>query len=275
MEASPTASELSFSVDRSASDARKAQLASYVGANVWNPDEGFICKSGSKCRSSAELRGSSFYEAQSHMVGPCYDLRVNGIPHRVVVLPMETGETKQHRTVEQRTQDVRDSGRLTFNQRNQHMRGVTFALRLAFGLPVAADIEHIQFDDGTNAHLFDAYAMTNLLLCSAVVPGTNTSLATSTMRKSCSRHLRTTLEILQPTLVISQGKSLEDTLWTTLGVKQVVGANVTACELNGNRFAWVALRHPSRGNWQSLRCAYLHDVVVPAITKGRAFALDL
>lgn len=207
------------------------------------------------------------------MVGPCYDMRVDGTPHRVVVLPMETGEPKQHRTVEQRTQDVLDAGMLSFRQRNQHMKGVTFALRLAFGLPVDEDIEHIQFDDGSRGHLFDAYAMTNLLLCSAVDEGTAKSRSTGIMKKSCSRHLRATIDILQPTLVISQGAGLDKTLLAALGVTRKVTSNVAACDLNGNRFVWVSLRHPSRGNWQSLKCTYLHEVVVPAITEGRNLAL--
>lgn len=264
----------SFSVDRAASRQRTARLESYLSASVWNPRDGFVCKSASGCHSSAEKVGASFYEAQGHMVGPCFDTRVDGTAHRVVVLPMETGEPKQHRTVKQRTQDVLDSGNLTFGQRNQHMRGVTFALRLAFGLPVEADTEQIHFDDGSTAHLFDAYAMTNLLLCSAVDHGTAKSRATGIMRKSCSRHLRATLEILQPTLVISQGAGLDKTLSDTLGVTQKVTPNVATCDLDGNRFVWVSLRHPSRGNWSSLKCAYLHETVVPAITMGRSLALD-
>lgn len=263
----------SFSVDRVASRQRKTRLESYLSASVWNPNEGFICKSATGCRSSAEKAGASFYEAQSHMVGPSYDMRVDGTPHRVVVLPMETGEPKQHRTVEQRTQDVLDSGKLTFGQRNQHMRGVTFALRLAFGLPVDADTEHIQFADGSSTHLFDAYAMTNLLLCSAVDHGTAKSRANGIMRKSCSRHLRATLEILQPTLVISQGAGLDNTLFSALGVTRSLAATVAACDLDGHQFVWVSLRHPSRGNWSSLKCTYLHDTVVPAITRGRELAL--
>jgi hypothetical protein len=146
------------------------------------------------------------------MVGPCYDLHVDGDPYRVLVLPMETGEPKQHRTVEQRTKDVLDAARVGFRQRNPHMKGVTFALRLAFGLPVDEDIEHIQFEDGSSAHLFEAYAMTNLLLCSAVDEGTAKSRSTGIMRKSCSRHMRATIDILQPTLVISQGTGLDKTL---------------------------------------------------------------
>jgi hypothetical protein len=102
----------SFSVNRAASDQRKASLESYLMANVWNPREGFICTSASKCRSSAHQCGASFYEAQGHMVGPSYDMHVNGTPYRVLVLPMETGEPKQHRTVDQRTKDVLDAGKL-------------------------------------------------------------------------------------------------------------------------------------------------------------------
>ncbi len=263
----------SLSVDRAASEQRKARLESYLATSVWNPRDGFICTTAGACRSSAEKGGASFYEAQSHMIGGCYDTHVNGNPYRIVVLPMETGEPKQHRTVDQRTQDVLDSGRVGFGQRNQHMRGVTFALRLAFGIPVDADIEHLEFDDGSRAHLFDSYAMTNLLLCSAVDEGTAKSRGTGVMRKSCSRHLRATLDILQPSLVISQGASLHDTLFAALGVTQSLNPNVAACNLNGHGFVWVSLRHPSRGNWQSLKCTYLHEVVVPAITKGRAMAL--
>jgi hypothetical protein len=133
---------------------------------------------------------------------------------------------------------------------------------------VDADTEHIQFTDGSSAHLFDAYAMINLLLCSAVDHGTAKSRATGIMRKSCSRHLRATLEILQPTLVISQGAGLDNTLFSALGVTRSVAANVADCDLDGHRFVWVSLRHPSRGNWLSLKCTYLHEVVVPAITKG-------
>jgi hypothetical protein len=211
----------------------------------------------------------------STLVGPCYDLHANGKPYRVVVLPMETGEPKQHRTVEQRTKDVLDAGKDTFRDRNQHMQGVTFALRLAFGLAVDEDIEHIQFEDGSSAHLFEAYAMTNLLMCSAVDEGYFKSRATGPMRKSCSRHMRETIGILQPTLVISQGKGeLEKTLGASLGVTEWKPPHIAMCDLDGNRFVRVSLRHPSRGNWHSLKCTYLHEVVVPAITEGRKLALS-
>lgn len=118
-------------------------------------------------------------------------------------LPTETGEPKQRQTLDQRTKDVLESGKEAFRQRNQHMQGVTFGLRLAFGLAVDVNIERIQFEDESSAHLFEACAMTNLLLCSAVDEGTFKSRATGPMRRSCTRHTRATLGILQPTLVIA------------------------------------------------------------------------
>ena len=38
------------------------------------------------------------------------------------------------------------------------------------------------------------------------------------LRGSCSRHMRATIRILQPTLVISQGVGLDETLRASLGV---------------------------------------------------------
>jgi hypothetical protein len=58
--------------------------------SVGQMDEHRVAASAFMCRSSAERRGASFYEAQGHMVGPCYDMYANGKPCRVLVLPMET-----------------------------------------------------------------------------------------------------------------------------------------------------------------------------------------
>ncbi|MDY6871867.1 MAG: hypothetical protein SV966_15640 [Actinomycetota bacterium] len=83
------------------------------------------------------------------------------------------------------------------------------------------------------------------------------SRATGPMRRGCTRHTRGTL---QPTLVISQGKGeLEKSLEANLGVTEWKSPDIAMCDLDGNRFIWVSLRHPSRGNWHSLKCAYVHD----------------
>ena len=183
---------------------------------------------------------------------------------------METGTMNRHTTVERRTSAVLKAAKIPFSKRNPHMKGVTFALRLAFGLPVAdLDAEYVEFADGTTAHLLESYAMTNLLLCSAVTIGTMSSRSTPMMRGSCFRHMRKTIGILQPNLVISQGVVLDETLRAGLGVVDPVNPNVATCDLDGNPFVWVSLRHPTR-NWNAVGQPYLKKVVAPSINLARA-----
>ena len=74
------------------------------------------------------------------------------------------------------------------------------------------------------------------------------------------------------TLVISQGIGLDETLRASLGITQPINEHVATCDLDGNRFAWVSLRHPTR-NWSSVNQPYLKKVVAGAITQGREIAL--
>lgn len=269
-----------FAVDRAASAGRIAGLQDYLAAHVLDTRGSFICSSARSCKASAQRRpGTAFLEAQGHSVGPAYDLATEtGVPFRVLVIPMEVGGSNpenHHRTVEQRTRDILASGGLPFRARNPHMKGVTFALRLAFGLPVDDDAaEHLHFIDGTTAQLFSCFAMTNLLMCSAVAAGTMSSRSNSVMRANCSRHMLATVEILQPTLVISQGAGLQSPLRTALGVTRVISPNLSECELNGDRFVWASFHHPTR-NWSALTHRYLHDTVTPTIEQARSRALAL
>jgi len=169
------------------------------------------------------------------------------------------------------------------------MKGVTLALRLALGLPykdrhgqplIDHQTERVTFTDGTDAHLFECFAMANLLLCSAVLKeGSQKSLATPVMRENCAEHLVETIGILKPTLVISQGWSLVDTLRDSFGDIHQINLNIPKCyladcDLNGNRFVWVALYHPTR-NWSTINQPYFRETVVPAITAARKRALKL
>lgn len=266
-------------VDRAASAARAAQLDAYLASQVLTARGEFVCSSAPACKSSAQRAGTSFLEAQGHSVGPCYDLATaEGIPMRILIVPMESGGSNpeyQHITIARRTRDIEARAVQTFPERNPHMKGVTLALRLAFGLPVNdADAEHLQFTDGTSARLLSCYAMTNLLLCSAVDTGTMQSRQTAVMRTNCSRHLVAAVKILQPTLVISQGAKLESTLRASFGVTETLNSNLAECDLQGNRFVWAQLHHPTR-NWSALTHPYLHEVVAPTIKQARLRALAI
>jgi hypothetical protein len=291
-----------YQVDRQKSKQRAKRLQSYLTKHVWDPNTerswaAFKCASKQDCKASAVTSGASFHEAQGHAVGRCFDLSTaEGIPFRILVVPMEAGGGERYFGVNGRTEKVRESGRLPFARRipheearNAHMKGVTLALRLALGLPYADrhglpffdhQMEQINFTDGTHDHLFECFAMANLLLCSAVLKeGSQKSLATSVMRANCVRHLVKTVEILEPTLVISQGWGLVDTLWESFGVTHPVDLNVADCyladcDLNGNRFVWIALKHPTR-LWRSINQSYFRETVVPAIKAARKRALKL
>jgi hypothetical protein len=93
------------------------------------------------------------------------------------------------------------------------------------------------------------------------------------MRANCARHLVETVKILQPTLVISQGQGLDKTLRASLGITAAVNPNLADCTLQGNRFTWVSLHHPTR-NWSALSHPYLREVVIPTINQARPRALS-
>lgn len=291
-----------YQVNRRASNGYAMRLESYLTEHVWDPDTRkawscFKCRHKHECKASARAAGASFHEAQGHSVGSHYALSTSdGVPLRVLVVPMEAGGGGHYFSVNARTKAVRDSGDHPWYKnssgkepRNAHMKGVTLALRLALKLPyndgdgsplVDSDTERVGFTDGSAAHLFECFAMANLLLCSAVdKSGSQKSKANTVMRDNCAEHLKKTVEILEPTLVISQGWSLVDTLWNTLGVTHQTKLDapncyLTDCRLNGNRFTWVALYHPTR-NWSSIKQPYFKETVVPATTAARKRALEL
>ena len=276
-----------YRVNRAQSRRRAEKLQSYLTSNVWDPAtkkswSSFCCAFKKECKGSATRRGAEFFEAQGDAVGPYYDLSTaDGTPHRVLVVPMELGGKDRFVDVAGRTSGVHESSLLSFTSRNAHMRGVTLALQLAFGLPVGGSDEHLHLTTGKPVHIFDSFAMTNLLLCSAVAQKDSmSSKHTATMKKSCATHLAETVNILKPTLVISQGWGLVDTLRDTLGVTHEVvdlgleKCYLTYCDLNGHRFVWVALYHPTRF-WSSPNQTYFKDTVTPAIKKARQRALKL
>jgi hypothetical protein len=53
-----------------------------------------------------------------------------------------------------------------------------------------------------------------------------------------------------------------------------LGTNLARCDLDGNQFIWVALRHPTR-NWSSINQPYFRDTVVPTLQQARKRALKL
>jgi hypothetical protein len=240
---------------------RRAKLEAYFAENVLDGKR-FVCTSCPTCRASALRRpGTSFRKGQLSYLGEHYDTSEDGVPLRILVIPMETGRQRQKVSMTERAPEIR---KRIAGGRNPHMAGTALALRLAFGQPLGADraAETIAIDPPV--HVFEAYAMANLLLCSAVE-----------MRAACVRHLAATIRILEPTLVISQGESLKKEL-TRLFAPQWKRGELPLAEgrLDGCRFAWASLHHPSR-HWHGQDMKYFVETAAPTISRARVLARRL
>lgn len=271
------------STDPNATIRRVRRLAEYMSDSVLDDEKAFKCSSFRSCKESTEAkRGVRFFEGQLSHVGLHYDTTVDGAPFRVLIVPLDAGnERSRVSLVERRDEQVRVRIGESWRDHNPHMRGVALALRLAFGGQVGIDSEGEWLKTAAGrVHVFDAFAMANLTLCSAIVPreksvssGTK-SRTTAIMRRNCLSHLMSTISILQPTLVIGQGAPVRVTLRETLDFERRLGEFVWIASLGGARFVWVPLSHPTY-HWSSPGYSELHDVVIPSISVAREAALRL
>lgn len=209
-------------------------------------------------------------------VGTYYDLVQDDKALRALIVPMEVGDGPAYVTMEERARAVRS---VRYGKRNPHMQGVVFALQLAFGLPLSGGQskpkrtnEHLEIN-GERVHLLDAFAMANLRLCSVADAGKR-SMATEIVSQNCWGHLASTIEILEPTLVISQGKTVHPTLGHRFDLDRPYRENehVYRASLGGQEFVWAAFHHPTQW-WHGLGCRYLWDTVEPGLKRARFLAL--
>jgi hypothetical protein len=237
--------------DRSASALRQAALTVYMDHHVLRPT-GFCCSSAVQCRSSAMSRSKpvTFAEGQLSHLGWYYDIESEGMPLRILVIGMETGRPDVGVTLTMRRQQILESAALPARQRNPHMIGVTHALRVLHGRTIGDDVagEMLSLGPGhEDAHMFDAYAMANVRLCTSVRAGTMNSYPTAVMTRNCVRHLRETIRILEPTVCVVQSSAIP---------KMAEFTHPTA---------W---GEDNWGRWSNM--PYLQNVVIPTLTAARA-----
>lgn len=280
--------------DFSATQTRITELEAYFRERVLNGDE-FICRHAAACKAS---HPGVFYEGQLPHIGHHYDLSRNDRPLRIVVVGQEYGRNPIHVSLAARRDMILNvSGQRRFRKhgkhraRNPHMRGTTSLLRLAFGIGLGTDYESEFLNlQEKRVHIFDAFALINFLLCSAVAVGSpppdrsfdyerfrgsKSGSSTSTMQRNCAEHFRQALEILEPTVVIAQGKGVRTWLGRCMTVRPTDHPNLGELQIRGRWVTLVSLTHPSaRGNhnWgANERKPYLVDVVQPtmALALGR------
>jgi hypothetical protein len=264
---------------------RRAQLTAYMKAHVLAPT-GFCCASFDVCRQSVRF-GDRFYEGQLSHVGHRYDLFVDGRPVRIVIVGQEYGlASPSGAQAEWRCISLDDRHKMIVEgsglscryyasdgrrARNPHMRGTTSALRVAFGKELGSDwdSEFITARHGGRFHLFDAFALVNVLLCSAGPPKSSRGRSTPTMRRNCLRHFRATLDVLEPTLVILQGVGVRDWLKPILEERRRLSPHLIDGRIGSSDCIVCEFTHPSahgQNRWgDKLTSPYLSTVVEPTI----------
>ncbi len=253
---------------------RRRALEQYLTANVLAAE--FICTHFRECRSS---HAETFYEGQLHHLGRFYDLLFDGLPLRVVVVGQEYGHEPARVHSEARYQMIMHSGLYcrfkaegSYEARNPHMRGTTNALRLLFGIPLGTDHEsEFMTVDHERFHLFDAFALVNYLLCSAVGnDGKTRGLATSTMIKNCQHHFQQALRILEPSVVVVQGRTFWPWIQSAFDSVTHQAHEVHSARLGSLHMFVASFTHPSAPsyplNWGTNdQTPYLLQTVAPSI----------
>ncbi|MER5335288.1 hypothetical protein [Micromonospora sp. NPDC002717] len=264
--------------DTLATARRVERLRQYMGAQVLGSSGECVCRKLGSCRRSVLFDGRgaprpevSFAAGQLSHVGRHYDLTLGGVPCRILVVAMDTVRPREHVTLEQRHAEVMESAELPFNRRNPHMKGTASALRLAVGREPGSDREGEQLHlSGVRqpVHLFDAYAMANLRLCSATADGQR-SLSNATMSRNCLPHLAATIMILEPTLCIVQGVQVGKVLTELMSRRRNLAPRLERARIAGVDTLVAAFTNPSaRGSyrWGGLNgVPYLYETVAPAL----------
>ena len=267
--------------DRPQTVQRVAMLANYFEDAVFHGAT-FTCACASGCLASRGNRG--LITGQLHHVGADYDLTMDGRPLRIAVIGQEYGGGKPFTTLEKRCRDVAASRDLRFKAangikaRNPHMKGTTSVLRLLTGQGLGTDYEgeHLAFADGRRSHVFECFALTNFLLCSAVTSTTKTrGQSTDVMRANCRVHFRRAMDILAPTVLVLQSKwFLADVLRSFDGIPERLGDATYRVRLGDSTATLFAFTHPAShgkaSNWGwNDHTPYLLDTVQPAVERWR------
>jgi hypothetical protein len=131
--------------------------------------------------------------------------------------------------------------------RNPHMRGTASALRILFGKGVGSDRggEFVETVNHQRFHVFSGFALVNVLLCSAGPEGSSTGRSTSTMHTNCLGHFAATLKILEPTVLILQGKDLQRWIRPVVAYRKEILPELAEAETVGSRCFVCRFSHPS------------------------------
>lgn len=265
--------EFIFAYDGSKTKSRIKSLEKYVESNIME-DRKFICSSYRECKRSHD---GLFYKGQLHHVGKKYDLIINNVPVRIMIVGQEWGHDESFLTLKQNYDSKIECGNKPFNKRNPHMKGTTSILRLLFnkGLGIENELEKLNFKNGEVCHIFDAFSLANFLICSALVEGKGMAgYSTKKMKQNCQEHFKNTLDILEPNVIIVQGKGFWKWVYNSFNdIKLLQRSDVLyETKINNNPVIIASFTHPSARrsiyNWGlNENTDYLIKTIKPNVKK--------
>ena len=255
---------------------RVARLEVYARRHLL-ADGKFLCRHYAQCSASRRPPRYEFNEGQLSHIGRHYDLVVDGRETRIVVVGQEYASDRPLVELGKRSTQIEASGRGGWRHRNPHMRGTTSILRCFLGREPGTDRAGERLFIGTpDAHLFDGFALVNRLFCSAIGMESRKGRSSKVMQRNCSRHFVATLKVLEPTVLVIQGKGVRS--WMTadgIGLALARSALVETVEIGGTKTDVLTFVHPSAlggyGCWgRSHRSKYLRKTVMPSIREWRS-----
>jgi len=256
---------------------RREKVKAYLEKYVMT--DNFFCKMYNQCKSS---HNGVFYEGQLHHIGKFYDLVYLQKPFKIIIVGQEYGAKPAMVKLEKRYEDImyaaykkRFKAENNFESRNPHMRGTTSVLKVLFGLPLSSIYEdEFVLINNTRQHIFDSFSLVNYLLCSAIPFEENKKgKSTIEMKRNCRTHFRNVIEILEPDIIIVQGKTFFPWISKSFNSSKRITENLYKLRIGNKESLVASFSHPSAHcphNWGvNEKTPYLLNTVLPTISKIR------
>jgi len=262
--------------------ARYDRLQQYVHTKILTRDRQFCCSLGQHCRSLMEgdRRAVDFLEGQLSYVGTHFDLSLQGRDVRILLIGRELGRLRKGAKARPRD----DLVRITLDRRRElvqeewgndpTLKGMSFDIRTLVG----EDIPWPATSNGETVPLRAAFALANLRLCS-VPDAANKALKKPAIDRNCLPHLRNTIYILEPTVIIVYNVANSLPLVQQLSdegasMRSIGDPAPRRLSFDGRSAVVLGLNHPS----QPLRPnqgEYCQQIAIPALKAAREFALAI
>lgn len=261
------------------------KLNDFFSKNVLTqePDNKFVCKysktdSKNNCFKNCKNPNIVYRKAVLPHVGKRYDLSINGIPMRILIVGLETLDEELYSISKRTCQIINGAANEPFYkkgdniQRNPHMRGVSLVLKILLNTG-DTECRYKETDEFyRDEHIFNYFAMTNMFLCGRFLNKKRAPI--KSMEKNCVEHLEKIINILKPSIIVFLGLNTKfaiDNLWNyeTKDRKEIIiPSKSKTCNFLPK--VVIRLKHPSRC-WSTHNYQYYKESVLPIFSSSRKY----